>query len=73
MTGIIRNAARCKLCNDTIESKHRQDYMQCKCGAIAVDGGRVYIRRIGNASDIEELSQYGDIPGADPVDNWRVW
>lgn len=31
--------ARCTKCLDTIESKHEQDYVSCKCGLIAIDGG----------------------------------
>lgn len=50
------NAARCKLCHDTIHSYHRHDFRTCKCGAISVDGGLDYLRRVGNLEDIEELS-----------------
>ena len=28
---IIKNAIRCNICGDEIESKHRHDYVQCKC------------------------------------------
>ena len=35
----MKNRAKCKLCNDIIESLHPQDYQLCKCGAIFVDGG----------------------------------
>ena len=42
---IIKNAIRCNICGDEIESKHRHDYVQCKCGACAVDGGHDYLRR----------------------------
>jgi hypothetical protein len=55
---IIRNAARCKKCGDVIESKHRHDFVSCKCGAIAVDGGTDYIRWIFNdRDDIEDLCE----------------
>lgn len=57
---IIENKARCKKCGDIIESKHVHDYVKCKCGAIAVDGGHYYLRRSypgGNYKDyIEDLS-----------------
>lgn len=36
--------AMCLLCNDVIESTHIHDFVQCKCGAIFVDGGRSYWR-----------------------------
>ena len=42
---IIRNAIRCNLCGDEIESSDRHDYVACSCGACAVDGGHSYLRR----------------------------
>ena len=45
MTKIIKNAIQCKLCGEVIESKHVHDFVQCKCGACAVDGGHEYLRR----------------------------
>ena len=38
----MRNRAKCKLCNEIIESTMRNDYVSCKCGEIAVDGGQEY-------------------------------
>lgn len=35
----MRNRAKCKLCQITIESLHTQDYQLCDCMEIAVDGG----------------------------------
>lgn len=40
----MRNRAKCKLCQEVIESFHRHDYVCCKCGEIAVDGGNDYHR-----------------------------
>lgn len=45
MTKIVKNAIQCKLCGEVIESKHVHDFVQCKCGACAVDGGHDYLRR----------------------------
>ena len=42
---IIRNAIRCNICGDEIESVSRHDYVTCSCGACAVDGGHDYLRR----------------------------
>ena len=39
MQMIIKNAIQCKLCGDIIESTDRHNYVECKCGACAVDGG----------------------------------
>lgn len=41
------NASKCGKCNDIIVSRYRHDFKFCKCGAIAVDGGNAYIRRLG--------------------------
>ena len=30
---IVRNAIRCNICGDEIESKYWHDYVACKCGA----------------------------------------
>lgn len=35
----MRNIAKCKKCLSVIESFHSKDYVECKCGEIAVDGG----------------------------------
>ena len=54
---IIRNAIRCRLCGDEIESKSRHEYVRCRCGACAVDGGLDYLRRSFQSKDCyEELS-----------------
>ena len=45
MRKITKNAIQCKLCGEVIESKHVHDFVQCKCGACAVDGGHDYLRR----------------------------
>lgn len=44
---IVQNAVSCLLCGDFIVSKHRHDFVKCTCGAIAVDGGQEYLRRVG--------------------------
>lgn len=58
---MIRNIAKCKKCGDIIESKHRHDFVRCKCGAIFVDGGHDYIRRGGDQFDEEFDRQNGYI------------
>ena len=45
MRKIIKNAIQCKLCGEIIESTDRHQYVTCKCGACAVDGGHDYLRR----------------------------
>ena len=53
---ILSNQVRCLKCDDTPFSAHRHDYKQCKCGAIAVDGGLAYIRRVGDLKAYEDMS-----------------
>ena len=57
---IIRNAIRCKLCGDIIESTHRHDFKWCKCGKVAVDGGTAYLKRSGEPENCEELTEYAN-------------
>ena len=42
---IIKNAIRCNVCGDEIESKTRHDFVTCSCGACSVDEGHDYLRR----------------------------
>ena len=62
MSRILHNKARCKLCDDVIESTYRWDFVTCSCGALSVDGGHDYLRRCGNLDAIEELSESTDEP-----------
>lgn len=55
---ILFNCARCRKCGSIIESTHVHDFRMCTCGAIGVDGGLEYIRRIGELEDCEELSEF---------------
>jgi hypothetical protein len=53
---IITNKAKCRVCEDVIESKYTHDFVLCKCGSIFVDGGHEYLHRGGNYVDIIEMS-----------------
>jgi hypothetical protein len=60
---IIHNCVRCKKCGTMIESFHRHDFKWCPCvdengehNGIAVDGGKDYLRRVGNLDNYEEMS-----------------
>lgn len=53
---LLQNQVRCKKCGDEPFSAHRHDFRSCKCGAISVDGGLDYLRRVGDISSSEELS-----------------
>ena len=53
---ILQNQVRCNKCGDEPYSAHRHDFKYCKCGSVAVDGGMSYLRRMGDLSDVTELS-----------------
>ena len=45
MKRILMNKIQCNKCGEVIGSTSRHDFKFCKCGAVAVDGGKVYLRR----------------------------
>ena len=49
------NKIKCKKCGNIIESKTTNDLKRCSCGAVAVDGGKEYLKRIGNDEEYEEF------------------
>lgn len=53
---IIQNAVTCLACGDFIVSKHRHDFVTCTCGAVSVDGGQEYLRRVGDFGNAVDLS-----------------
>lgn len=60
---IIKNEAQCLLCGDIIESKHRHDYVGCRCDNLFVDGGHTYLRRgwhqEGSWKELSEVAEDG--------------
>lgn len=55
---IAQNQIRCNKCGDEPYSASRHDFKNCKCGAVAVDGGMDYLRRLGNPEDYTDLSYH---------------
>ena len=55
----MRNRAKCDLCKEVLESFTRQDYVECKCGAIAISGGQyalnVFAKDFNNVRRIDDL------------------
>lgn len=49
-----RNRIRCLHCSDIIESKSTNDFKLCKCGAVGIDGGLDYPKRIFGSNPAEE-------------------
>ena len=52
---ITRNAAKCLICEEVIESKHVHDFVTCKCGNLSVDGGLEYVKRSCKSVDGDVL------------------
>lgn len=61
MRKILVNKIKCKKCGDVIESVTVHDFKSCKCGAVAVDGGHDYLRRVGELEEMEDMSEYGNV------------
>ena len=59
---IIQNAASCLGCGDFIVSKHRHDFVTCTCGAISVDGGQAYLRRVGSFAPGSYVDHSWELP-----------
>jgi len=53
---IVENTVVCLSCGDKIVSKHRHDFVTCTCGAVSVDGGQSYLRRVGDFGNAMDLS-----------------
>ena len=67
MKRILRNAAKCRLCGDVIESKKVHGLVKCGCGAIAIEGGKRRLRRLGDMLAVEELSEMAEVMDGVPA------
>lgn len=58
MVKIIVNKIKCNHCGDIIESKHKNDYHVCSCGACRISGGLSELKRdfVYSHEDYIELS-----------------
>lgn len=57
---LISNRLLCLLCDDLIESRYRHDYVSCRCGSCATDGGTFYIKHTGDSINYLDLSIYSN-------------
>ncbi len=57
---LMRNRAKCKLCQDVIESMHSTDIQICKCGEIGVEGGSAFYCRAKNWENFLRLDDEGN-------------
>ncbi|WP_446686406.1 DUF7695 domain-containing protein [Paenibacillus eucommiae] len=58
---ILVNKVRCKQCLQEVVSETTHDFQKCKCGKVGVDGGKSYLRRVGELDLIEELSVWEEV------------
>lgn len=59
---IWSNSAECVICGEIIRSVNRNDFYYCKCGAVAVDGGSWYVRRVGASGHyVNHIEYYDDV------------
>ena len=58
---LIKNKWKCLKCNDIVESKHRHDYVTCKCGEMSIDGGTSYIRLMGDLDMMQNECEYIEV------------
>jgi hypothetical protein len=61
----MRNRAKCKLCNQIIESYARTDFVSCSCGEISIDGGDQYLK--ASARDYRNFLRVDDEGNEKPV------
>lgn len=52
---IVSNQIKCLKCGDSVYSMHRHHFWRCSCGAVAVDGGQAYLRRVGTEWEDESI------------------
>lgn len=59
---ILHNKIKCNHCGEIIESRTVHEYKECKCGTVAVDGGKEYLRRCfkNSPEDYTDLSEYSE-------------
>jgi len=58
---ITLNQIQCNHCQDIITSESVHDFKWCKCGKVAVDGGKEYLKRcFEKAGDYIDLSKHGN-------------
>ena len=49
---------KCKCCGEVIESLSTYHFVSCRCDKCSIDGGKEYLKRIGNLSDFIEMCEY---------------
>lgn len=66
------NAIICKNCGDIIVSRYSHDFKMCKCGKVGVDGGELYIERIGDFKSWFEIDDVLAMLETLKIGDWAV-
>lgn len=53
---LLRNIFKCNSCGDVVESTHRNELVSCTCQSLSVDGGREYVRVLGDPDKYTDLT-----------------
>jgi hypothetical protein len=51
-----QNGVECLKCGDVLYSVYCHDFHTCKCGKVAVDGGRDYLKISGNVGEWRQIT-----------------
>ena len=53
----MKEYIKCKVCGSCINPDTKSQYIECACGAIAVDGNEFYVRIIGEEKNWEHIKE----------------
>lgn len=73
MKVLVRNSGICAICKEEIVSKHRHDFVQCKCKGSFVDGGLSYARAGGSLVDTAVYCYDDDISTLREYLTWKSY
>jgi hypothetical protein len=51
-----KNRAKCLNCDDIVESKNLDDWIECSCGSLKIRGGSSFLERSCQPNKYKELS-----------------
>lgn len=64
------NLIKCNLCGDIIWSRHVHDFRYCSCKKVAIDGGREYMRIMGEDENYELM--VGEVDSKGKLSKLRI-
>lgn len=78
MKKIVHNRAKCLMCGDVIESRHRDEFRLCSCGNLRVSGGKDYVSHIAHNGaesflDLVEYAKYAWDAGGAYTSEDQLW